>query len=202
VSDGGEPKVRAFIAVELPANLKRELSRLQERVKQNCNYCPAKWVAAANMHLTLSFLGDVAQPRLDDIKTAMAAASAGAKPFELRLDGLGAFPNLERPRVVWAGLSGDTGRLIRLQQRLEELLEKLGFSREQRLFSPHLTLARVRDEASSSDKRRLGQAIGSTACDAACSFPVESLHLIKSWLTPAGPIYTTLFSAGLGYSGL
>ena len=194
--------MRAFIAIELPAEMKQELSQLQERLKKACNYCPARWVASGNMHLTLSFLGDVAQSRLDDIKEAIAEASVEASPFELRLDGLGAFPNLERPHVVWAGLSGDTDRLMRLQQHLEELLERLGFGREHRLFSPHLTLARVRDEASSSDKQRLGQAIGSTTCDAACSIPVESVYLVESQLTAAGPIYTMLFSAGLSSTKL
>jgi 2'-5' RNA ligase len=198
VSENGLPKLRAFIAIELPGEMKRELTRLQERLKRACNYCPARWVAAENIHLTLNFLGDVPMAKLDDIKTAISQACSEFEPFELTMDGLGAFPNLERPHVVWAGLGGDTERLSGLQQQLERLLAGLGFNHENRLFSPHLTLARVRDEASAADKKRLGQAIGSTTCDTSCVIPVRYVHLIKSHLTAIGPVYTMLFSAQLG----
>ena len=136
--------------------------------------------------------------KLDDIKSAIARTTNRVKAFELTLDGLGAFPNLDRPHVVWVGLGGDIERLSGIQNTLEQHLAGLGFSPENRPFSPHLTLARVRDEASAADKQRLGQAIASTACDTDCSIPVQQVSLIKSQLTPSGPIYTVLFSSPLG----
>lgn len=190
--------VRSFIAIELPQETQRELAHLQERLKRDCGYCPARWAAPEGIHLTLNFLGDVPLAKLDNIKSAVTQASAVMDAFELTLSGLGAFPDVERPHVVWVGLKGDVEKMSEIQKRLEQLLTGLGFSPEKRPFSPHLTLARVRDEASTTDKKRLGQAIGSTTCDRDCSIPVQKISLIKSQLTPAGPIYTVLFSAALG----
>lgn len=193
-------QVRVFIAAEVPDNTKRELTALQKRLQRACSYCPAKWVVVENIHLTLNFLGDVQISRLDAIKIAIAQACRRFDTFELALAGLGAFPNLENPRIVWVGLNGNVEKLSKIQKQLEYLLAGLGFTPENRPFSPHLTLARVRDEASAADKKRLGQAVGSTACEKGCPIPVRQVSLIKSQLTPAGPIYTVLFSAALGDS--
>jgi len=199
VAENNAEQVRAFIAVELPQETKSELAHLQEKVKGACGYCPARWGAVENIHLTLNFLGDVPLSKLDAIKSAVTQACRGFDTFELTLAGLGAFPNLENPRVVWVGLNGNVEELSKIQKYLEHLLAGLGFSPENRPFSPHLTLARVRDEASAADKKRLGQAIGSTACATDCRIQVGSISLIKSQLTPSGPIYTVLSSAVLGH---
>jgi len=198
VAENNSKQVRSFIAIELPKETKRELARLQERLKRVCGYCPAKWVAAESMHLTLNFLGDVPLVKLDDIKRAVAQATVGTEAFEFTLANLGAFPDLERPHVVLVGLGGDIERLLKIQKHLDQLLAGLGFDPENRPFSPHMTLARVRDEASAADKKRLGQAISSTTCDTDRSIEVRAISLIKSQLTSAGPIYTVLFSAALG----
>jgi 2'-5' RNA ligase len=199
VAENNAKQVRAFIAVELPDNTKRELTDLQEILKQACGSCPARWVAVENIHLTLNFLGDVPLSRLDAIKSAVTQACSGFDTFELALAGLGAFPSLSSPRIVWAGLNGNVEELSKIQKRLEQLLAGLGFVPENRPFSPHLTLARVRDEASAADKKRLGQAIGSTTCGSDCGIHVGSISLIKSQLTPSGPIYTVLSSDLLGH---
>jgi 2'-5' RNA ligase len=198
MAENNTGQVRSFIAIELPQGTKRELAYLQEGLKRACGYCPAKWVTIESIHLTLNFLGDVPLSRLDDIKSAVAQAAAASDTFGLALEGLGAFPNLERPHIVWVGLSGNVEKLSNIQKRLEQLLVMLGFNSENRPFSPHLTLARVRDEASAADKKRLGQAISSTTCKTDCPIPVRQVSLIKSQLTPAGSIYTVLSSATLG----
>jgi len=198
VDENNPEQVRSFIAIELPQEIKSELAHLQERLKRACGYCPAKWVTIESIHLTLNFLGDIPFSRLDDIKNAVAQAAAASDIFELGLDGLGAFPNLERPHIVWLGLNGNVEKLSKIQKRLEQLLAGLGFSPEIRPFSPHLTLARVRDDASAADKKRLGQVISSTTCKTDCLIPVRQVSLIKSQLTPAGSIYTVLSSATLG----
>ena len=90
-------KARLFIAVELPDEVKSQLTDLQERLKKACGFCPARWVAAGNIHLTLNFLGDVAVDKIDDITNAVKTAAVEFPPFELSLTETGAFPNLERP---------------------------------------------------------------------------------------------------------
>ena len=188
--------VRSFIAIELPAEIKQGLTRLQSRLKAATN-CPARWVAPDGIHLTLNFLGDVAIPKVNDIKQVMIETCAEFTPFELRLAGLGVFPNLDRPQVVWVGLGGDLDSLIKLQKQLAERLIPLGFRPEKRSFSPHLTLARLREEASPDERKRLGGVIATTACDIKCVIPVESVNLMRSQLTPAGAIYSRLGAASL-----
>jgi RNA 2',3'-cyclic 3'-phosphodiesterase len=198
VPENSTAAVRAFIAIELPSEAKRELTRLQQRLKQSCGNCPARWVAAGSIHLTLNFLGAMPLNGLDAVKQAMLQACALSRQFDLALDGPGAFPNLVRPSVVWVGLNGDTGKLAQLQKRLGQLLASAGFKAEDRPFSPHLTLARVRDDASLSDRLKLGQSIGSAILEKSAPIPVDSISLIQSRLTPAGPIYTVLFRAACG----
>jgi len=198
VAEEKTEQVRSFIAIDLPQETKSELAHLQERLKRACGYCPTKWVGVESIHLTLNFLGDVPLSRLDDIKNAVTQAAAASDTFELALGCLGAFPNLERPHIVWVGLAGEVEKLAKIQKHLEQLLAGLGFSPEIRPFSPHLTLARVRDEATATDKKRLGQAISFTMCKTDCSILVCQVSLIKSQLTTAGPIYTVLSSATLG----
>jgi RNA 2',3'-cyclic 3'-phosphodiesterase len=189
---------RLFIAIELTEEVKGELGRIEERLKKACGDCPAKWVAPDKIHLTLNFLGDVALTKIDAIKAAIAQAAAEHRPFQLSLSAPGAFPNLDRPHVVWVGLEGDGEKLLALQKRLEQLLAGLGFPPEARPFSPHLTLARVRDEATPADRKKLGEAILKTRCETDCSISVGSVSLIRSQLTPAGPVYTILFEKQLG----
>jgi 2'-5' RNA ligase len=198
VTENSAEKVRLFTAIELPEKTKRELARIQGELIRICGRSPTRWVAAESMHLTLNFLGDFLLSNLGDIKSVALQVAATFGIFELTLADLGAFPNLERPRVIWVGLDGNTDRLCKIQKSLEELLAGLGFNSETRPFSPHLTLARVRDETTAVDKKKLGQAICSTICKANCSIPVCAISLVKSQLTSGGPIYTVLSSVPLG----
>ena len=189
-------QVRSFIAIELPDAVKRSLRELQAQLKSGSS-APAKWVDPNNIHLTLKFLGNVAADRLDEIASAMAEAVQGTSSLSLEVKELGVFPNPRRVQIVWVGLSGEVERLSRLQQSIESNLKKLGFPPENRRFTPHLTLARLRDRATPQERERLGQLIAETEPDAAPSFSVDSLKLMKSQLTPEGPIYTRLSSAPL-----
>jgi 2'-5' RNA ligase len=189
-------EVRCFIAIELPDGIKRGLRELQARLGAGCS-APVKWVDPENIHLTLKFLGNVAADRLDEISLAMNEAARGTSSFSLEVKELGVFPNPRRVQVVWVGLGGEVDKLARLQQRIESNLEKLGFPPEGRRFTPHLTLARVRDQATPSERERLGQLITETEFAAASKFMVDSVRLIKSQLTREGPIYTRLSSAAL-----
>jgi 2'-5' RNA ligase len=192
-----ENHVRSFIAVEMPEAVKKELSRLQTELKQNCTDSIARWVAPQNIHLTLQFLGDVPQSKIGKIKNALVEVSSAHTAFELRLGELGVFPGINRPRVIWVGLDGNLKRLADIQKQIEQLLSGAGFVPENRPFSSHLTLARVREEASPAEKQKLGQIISSMTFKSGCTIPVRRINLMKSQLTPHGSVYSVLFSADL-----
>jgi 2'-5' RNA ligase len=189
-------QVRCFIAIELPDGVKRGLRELQAQLKAG-SQAPAKWVDPTNIHLTLKFLGNVAVDRMGEITTAMTQAVQGTSSLSLEIRELGVFPNPRRVQIVWVGVSGETDKLARIQQRIESKLERLGFPPEGRRFTPHLTLARLRDRATPDQRAKLGQLIAETEFDAAPSFKVDSVNLMKSQLTPEGPIYTRLSVAAL-----
>jgi 2'-5' RNA ligase len=188
--------LRCFIAIELPAEVKKGLRELQSRLRAE-NKAPIKWVEPENIHLTLKFLGNVAASRVGEVSQAVTKAVAGTSPFSLKVEGLGVFPNSKRVQIVWVGVSGELERLAGLQRRIEAAMEGLGFAAENRRFTPHLTLARVRDQATASEREGLGQLVGQTEFDAAGEFRVESVKLMQSQLTREGPIYTALSSAAL-----
>ena len=189
-------QIRSFIAVELPDEARQAIGRVQAQLKAATD-APAKWVDPGSMHLTLIFLGNVGADRIGKITEAMQGAVRGTAPFSLGIGGLGAFPGLGRVQIVWAGVTGDIDRLRRLQQAVASALAPLGFAPEKRPFTPHLTLARLRDRATPEERRRLGEAISGTGFGAPASLEINAVHLMKSQLTPGGPVYSKLASAAL-----
>jgi 2'-5' RNA ligase len=183
-------KIRSFIAIELQQDLKVELAKLQSRLK--IDRPRVKWVSPEGIHLTLKFLGDVDASRLAQVSQAMTEAVKGIKPFELTIGQLGVFPNPQKVQVVWVGLEGDLTTLDRLYRQLEDSMIKIGFPPENRGFKPHLTLARVGDEALSEERKRFGDLV--TACKADINFTLKAsgLSLMKSVLTPRGALYNRL----------
>jgi 2'-5' RNA ligase len=194
-------KLRTFVAIKLPQSWKENLTEIQNSLKQRGNF-PVKWVNPANIHLTLKFLGDVESQRVPEITNALKEAVSEIKPFDLMFEGVGAFPNLESPRVVWVGMGGDVRSLLTLQGRVDDSLSTLGFSKEKRDFSPHLTLGRVRDRAQSQERRMLGKTlsqISSSSAHETGTHHVESLNLMRSELTREGAIYSSLASVNLSF---
>ena len=188
-------EIRAFIAIELPDDIREGLGRLITQL--NSNQPDVKWVEPTGIHLTLKFLGYVASNRIAEITEAIADAATGIPPFTLEIKGLGAFPNLNRVRVVWVGIEGKTDNLLQLQKRLDENLDILGFPPEQREFTPHLTLARVRDSASALERQELGQLISAAKAPSIGSFTAKSLSLMRSQLARTGAVYTQLAAVAL-----
>jgi len=188
---------RVFIGVELPEPVKQELEDLQERLCAACA-CPAAWVAPASMHLTLCFLGDIDPAKVESIQQVMELACHQFVPFSLILEGTGVFPDAARPHIVWAGLKGDMERLTRLQKELWQGLAARGFKPESRPFNPHLTLARLREGASPSQTAGLVTALKGMDFGRRQPFQVSQIHLIRSRLTPAGALYSTLASCAFG----
>lgn len=189
--------VRAFIAIELPDSVKAALSGLQERLRSG-GPSPVKWVEPDGVHLTLKFLGNVATSAIPNIERAIAESAQRYHPFRLSLGRSGAFPNLRAPRVVWVGIEGDTATLASLQEAVERGVLPLGFEKERRVFSAHLTLGRVRDRASAADTRRLGEVLASASPTDPVSFDVSSVSLMRSTLTRERAIYDRLHEAALG----
>ena len=189
-------QIRSFIAIELPDELKLALARIQDKLKQHQPPW-VKWVDPQRIHLTLKFLGSIGVDKISPISGAMEAAVRGISPFHLQVTNPGAFPNLKRVQVVWVGIGGETDRLKELQQRLETHLVPLGFSAEKREFSAHLTLARLRNQAASDERQRLGQLIAATRFETACAIKVDTINLMKSQLTREGAIYSKISSVGL-----
>ncbi len=189
-------QVRCFIAVELPDELKKGLTQLQSRLKSG-EQPGVKWVDPYSIHLTLKFLGSVAVDRIDEITKAIEEAARGMPPFYLEVKELGVFPNLRRVQVAWVGIRGEVDKLGQLQQRIESNLARLGFAPESRPFTPHLTLARLRDQASPAERQRLGELIVSTRFETAYTIEVDAISLMKSQLTREGAIYSRISSIGL-----
>jgi 2'-5' RNA ligase len=189
-------EMRSFIAIELPDELKRELSQLEAQLKSG-DLHGVKWVDPKSIHLTLKFLGDVGVGRLNDITRAMEASVEGISPFRLQVRELGVFPSLKRVRVVWVGIGGEIDKVGQLQQRIESNLAALRFAPEPRRFTPHLTLARVRDQASPVERQRLAQLIAETTFESACGIEVKAVSLMRSQLTREGAIYSLINSVRL-----
>ena len=188
--------IRVFIAIELPESVKSSLAAIQREIKSAERDC-VKWVAPDNIHLTLKFLGDVDANRIPALADAMSAAGKDIAPFRLNLDTPGAFPNTRNPRVIWVGLAGEMETLHNLQRNIENALIALDFPREDRNFSPHLTLGRVRDKATPANRHGLGEAVSSLQTTRSMPFDVSSVNLIQSTLTREGAVYNRLATATL-----
>ena len=189
-------QIRSFIAIELPDKVKSALAELQASL-QTDKQPSVRWVDPYSIHLTLKFLGDITAAKIDDISSAIEEASCETAPFSLEVKGLGVFPNFKRVRVVWVGVGGDTSQLKRLQQRIESSLVPLGFARESRPFTPHLTLARVKERVSPAEQQSFGQLIAGASFEAAHQFTVGSIDLMRSQLTREGAIYHQLTTVSL-----
>ena len=190
-------KIRTFIAIELDESIKDELTKLQERLKGEAPQGSVRWARSEGIHLTLKFLGDVPADQIDEITTALQKSCQGVAPFFLSCGGLGCFPNLKRPRVMWVGIQEETGTLAQLQKAIEENVAPLGYPIEKRKFSPHLTLGRVQRRVSSGDRRQLGELVGTLQIVTLGQMEVRSVNLIRSDLRPSGAVYTRLAKAEL-----
>ena len=189
-------QIRSFIAIELPAELRLEIGQLQAQLKSG-QPPRVKWVDPDSIHLTLKFLGNIAIDRTAKITSALEEAAQGIPSFRLKVKDPGAFPNLKRVRVVWVGISGEVAQLSRLLQRIESNLAALGFTPESRPFSPHLTLARIHNQASPDERQRLGQLIADTKFEADSTIMVNAISLMRSQLTREGAIYSRVSSIRL-----
>lgn len=191
---------RTFVAVELPPAEKERLSRLERAFVTHASMC--KWAAPDVLHITVRFLGGLSPSQLAALEVATRHAAARVAPFSLGMSGLGAFPNQRLPRVIWVGLQEDQGLLTlrTLHAALEAALTAHGFAGDDRPFTPHITLARVRDSASLEERRALGETLFQAMQNYPImgSFTVRNVVIMRSDLGSSGPRYTPMASLPLG----
>ncbi len=190
--------LRTFIAVPLSKAVTQELDKLQRRLMRAFPAHAVRWVPAENIHLTIHFLGDILPQRIEPIKEALTVVARNVPPFSFTAGQLGAFPNTSRPRVVWVGISDTASWLALLHEAVNESMEHLGYIREARRFSPHLTLGRIRRRAGQEDVRNVGKTLSATQIGTLGIVTVETLILFQSVLRPSGAEYTPMATFKLG----
>jgi len=184
-------KIRTFIAIELPARLKQETDKLIVKLKSENS--EIRWVRAANLHFTLRFLGDIEQDQVPLLADRIKANLAELKPIPLKLSGLGCFPNMRRPRVIWLGGDGDLENLKKLAFQVESACRDCGFGKADKPFSAHLTIGRIKNP------HGLESFIDhiSKIKFESDEFEVGDVVIFKSDLSPRGPTYTALAKLSL-----
>jgi 2'-5' RNA ligase len=183
------------LAIEIPRTILKKIEEVQDDLKSS--RADVRWVNPEKIHLTLKFFGNIDESRIDPIVKSIERPTQTISPFSLKVRGVGAFPHLKNPRVIWMGLVDGKEVLVSFQKQLEKELEKIGFEPEERAFHPHLTLGRMksskaREELTGRMERHKEEEFG--------DFQVERVVLFKSDLKPTGPIYTPLREIRLGGS--
>jgi RNA 2',3'-cyclic 3'-phosphodiesterase len=177
--------VRAFLAIEIPDELKRKLAPLRTREQ-------VRWVEPSTLHVTLRFLGEVDEEQVEEVAEAATTLARDTPPLRLVLRGGGSFPGRSRPHVLWVGLAGEVGRLTALVASLEAALRGLGFPAADHPFTPHVTVGRVKEGVPAEAVAKV-EAIGELG-----HFKAESLILFRSDLRPSGAVHTELYRVPLG----
>ena len=189
-------KIRAFIAFKTPPDWDQKFADFQGEMKKTFEGRAFRWVNPEQIHITLRFFGWLSATQIEEITSYLSRIARAHRPFALYCEGLGCFPNLNRPRVFWAGLSGDLADGSSLQGEITEVTQSLGEPPEDRPFAPHLTLARIKEpqRPEISDLREIIK----------CGFEIEStwrvdeLLLMQSHLSPQGSLYETLARCKIG----
>lgn len=194
--------LRAFIAIKLSDDLRGQIERVQAELRQQAEKLGAPggigWVKPAGIHLTLKFLGDISPAQIEPLGTVLREAAAKVRPFSLEARGVGGFPNMHSPRVLWLGVHGggqEMEALMCVQAAVEDGAAVLDFPKESRAYTPHLTLARVRD-------RRPAKALATMLPEhrdrVVGVWTASSVGLIQSELHKEGARYTTLVEVPFG----
>ncbi len=174
--------MRAFVAIDLPAEIHAELERQQLAFRLACH--DARWTRPEGIHLTLKFLGEISEAQVKSVTETLAALGEFQK-FPVEVRGFGFFPNARRPRVFWAGVEAPEA-LAALAGRVEQAMEGLGFPREQRAFNPHLTLARFKIPRPQPELAALVEKMSAFSLG---RFEVSGFFLFESKLSPQGAEY-------------
>ena len=179
--------IRTFIGMSLPGHIIDAIGKVQKKIKKSG--FKMRWVKPEHIHIKLKFLGDITPDMVRPIISGMAICGKEHHPVQLYSKGVGVFPGLKRPRVLWAGIGGETDSLQKIQNQLDECISKTGIPKENRPFKGHLTIGRFKGHA---DSKKLVSVIKEFSEFETEPFSAETLSLYKSDLTPSGAIYTLL----------
>ena len=182
--------MRTFIAIELPQNIKDTLGRLQGKLKQ-CG-ADVRWVEPHNIHLTLKFLGEVEDSKLDGINQIIEDTVKNRLKFEITLTDLGVFPDINHPRIIWVGIKDKNNETKLIAEELGEKLEKLGIPREERQFLGHITIGRIKSWLNKDKLAERLSVLKDESSNEKINFIADKITLFKSSLKPNGPIYEVL----------
>lgn len=188
-------EARLFVAVDLDDSVREVLGALQDELRRP-GLTGLRWVRPEGVHLTLKFLGETPVTKIGEIEQALAGAAQAVAAHTLSLGKLGTFGGRQSPRVLWLDLRGDVSALHRLQQAVEKALAPLGFPAEDRSFSPHLTLARIRPEDAREAARALNEGLHAVHVPVT-EIRVSEISLMRSKLGPGGAVYTRLWAGPL-----
>jgi 2'-5' RNA ligase len=188
--------MRLFLAIPIAPDILKALETGIESLRET--RAPVRWVRPEGMHLTVKFLGDTDRKKVGPLIQAVGEVCREVEPFPMSLSGIGAYPNMRRPRVVWAGVEELSGTLMRLAEDVEDACARMGWPREKRKFSPHVTVGRVKGKINIS---RLAQAVGKMEEELWGKQVVESLVLYSSELKPGGAMYEKIRVFQLGKHG-
>ena len=182
-----EKLIRCFIAIKLPETLLNDIGQYINQIKKIAP--DVRWVKAQNIHITLKFLGEIEKNLLQQVVEELFPLVNLVKHFELVVSGFGSFPSAKNPRVFWLGLEPDIkNSLYTLYQWIDKNLESLGFNREKRRFSPHLTVGRIKKPQ---NFKKLYHFIERNQFPK-CIFKVDKIVLMRSELNVTGAIYTPI----------
>lgn len=182
-----EKKIRAFLAVEMPGEIINRITDIQKLLKKTIHGV-IRWVRPEGMHLTLKFFGNISGDDVVNISHVVKRSVADVKPLSLSVRTVGVFPDIMRPRVIWLGINGDVGPLLKLQKVMDQGFQDYGFKKDKRPFRPHLTLGRIKSKGVTG----LAAVVEGGEDYVVEQFQADGLTLFKSDLTPEGAIYTKL----------
>ena len=185
--------MRLFLAIPIDKSILSTLAGAVDKLRET--RAPVRWVRPEGMHLTLKFLGETEPDRLGPLVEAVSGVTGGIQPFPLSVSGAGAYPSLKRPRVLWAGVIENSGTLQRLVAGIEEVSEQLGWEREKRRFSPHVTIGRVKGNM---NLGRLAAAMEHIREGHWGDQEAGEVVLYSSTLQPGGAVYEKVHVFGLG----
>ena len=188
--------IRTFIAVDLPPSVLDALGQISSQLQDKLPGTPVRWVNFEKMHLTLKFMGDISIENIGMVEKILKTEASKRQVMEIGIGGIGAFPKMRHPRVVWIGVEAPT-ELFDLRRGIEDGVARLGYNYDKYEFTPHLTLGRISRKASARDVRTVGNVLHDFQVGFIGVARIEAVHLYRSDLSPDGAKYSRLYSAGL-----
>ena len=188
--------IRTFIAVDLPPSVLEALGQVSSQLQEKLPDTPVRWVNSQKMHLTLKFLGDISKENIGMVEKILHSEASKRQAMEIGIGGIGAFPKMRHPRVIWIGIEAPA-ELFDLRRGIEDGVARMGYNYDKYDFTPHLTLGRISRKASARDVRTVGNVLHEFQVGFIGVARIGAVHLYRSDLRPEGAKYTCLYSAAL-----